>query len=343
MKGSERIVVSVHPSFFVESKWIDDFVPKDCGFIFKKHLNSRGDRSWHKRGSFTPIYEWLSYFGYAIGAFRRGPDAIVTNFPQLAFAACFWKLYLRKQTKIICWSMNIGPHTITRQLKGKIAGWLLRTADAFVVHSTYEINTYSKWLQIEPTKFRFVPIQRGIPSTHSQSESKEPYIVSMGSAGRDYYSLISAARRTPYHYIIIAKDDALQGIELSGNIEIRNGLSMQDCWNILSNARISIVPLSNMITASGQVTIVASLSYAIPVIATSCVGTTDYLTNEVNGILVPPNDVVALSEAIERVWSNKILRDKLSRQGYATWQKRFSDPVAGRALVEILKDIFKEK
>ena len=249
MNKRERVVVSLHPSFISDPVWIDDFVPNNSGYTFKKHFHSGMDKSWHERGSLTPFREWLNHFAYTFGAFRGSPDVIVTNFPQLAFAACFWKLLLRKQSKIICWSMNIGPYTITNPLKGKITGWFLRTADALIVHSTSEIDIYSKWLQISPAQFRFVPIQRGAHKAHSGSEFEEPYIVSMGSAGRDYCTLLSTARLVPYHFIIIAKDDALKGIEIPCNVEIRNGLLMQQCWDILSNARMSIVPLSNLITA----------------------------------------------------------------------------------------------
>jgi len=60
------------------------------------------------------------------------------------------------------------------------------------------------------------------------------------------------------------------------------------------------------------------------VIATNCGGPAEIITDHVDGLLVPPNDSVAMSDAILSVLGNRILRDKLSMAGFNTVSKKYS-------------------
>ncbi len=338
MADGGRFVLSIHPAFVNDGAWIDDFATPGSGYRFEKLLNAADHGSWHARGSVTPLREWLDHFSYALRALRRKPDAVVTNFPQLALAACFWKKLLRSKSRLVCWSMNIG--SVQSGAKGYVAGLLLRGADVLVVHSTREISSYSRWLRLDPAVFRFVPLQLGEVRAAPVDMGPQPYVVALGSAQRDYASLIEAARTLPYRFVIIAKQSALAGLDLPANVEVMNGLSQQQCTDILGGARLSVVPVANDDTASGQVSFLNAMACRVPLVVTQCVGTTDYLSHEQDALLVPLRDAPGLAAAIRRLWDDPKLRQRLADRAYQTWQTRFSDPAAGRALVAVLDRVF---
>lgn len=335
----ETVHVGVmHSSFGQTQHWIDDFAPEGSGFVFHKVTppNARLG-SWHKRGRVTTGREWWSHFRYALKTVRRGDDVVVTNFPQLAFAVCFWKLLLRKRFRIVAWSFNIG--SVSSKLKGRIAGRLLGAADLLIVHSREEIGRYSAWLGLPKDRFLFVPLQRGIVQTQACEIGVQPFIVSLGSAGRDYKTLFAAVAEQDQRVIVVAKPESVSGLDIPSNVEVLNGLSLLDCQSLAARAAMGVVPISNLETASGQVTFLMLMALGIPLIVTDCPGSRDYVRNGYDALTVPPGDAEALRQAISHLWNDDALRTNLAENGLRSWRQRFSDEAAGVNLVHALRKV----
>lgn len=330
----------LHPSFGRELKWIDDFAPEASGFVFHK-VTPPGSKevSWHDRGAVTTMREWQRHFTYAKKAVQSDFDVVVTNFPQLAFAACFWKVLLRKRIRIVSWSFNIG--SVSSKAKGRVAGFLLSRASLLIVHSLEEIERYSAWLGLPKRRFLFVPLQRGVVQTEAYDASDQPFLVSLGSAGRDYRTLFAAVEGLDLRVIVIAKPDSLAGLDVPSNVKVVNGLSLLECQSIASQAVAGVVPISNLDTASGQVTFLMLMALGVPIIVTDCPGSSDYLCDGHDALIVPPNDYHALRVAIRRVWTDEDFRKHLAKNGLRSWRERFSDEAAGvnlvRALVQVVE------
>jgi glycosyltransferase involved in cell wall biosynthesis len=338
-EGSESAPFHVgvmHPSFGKTTQWIDDFSPKGSGFVFHKVTPPDAEEvSWHSRGAVTTGREWLGHFRYALKAARRGDDVVVTNFPQLAFAVCFWKLLLRKHFRVIAWSLNFGSVSSTR--KGRIAGRLLSAADLLIVHSREEICRYAAWLGLPKSRFLFVPLQRGQVRTESYETGNQPFLVSLGSAGRDYRTLFAAVAGLDLRVIVVAKPEAVAGLEVPPNVELLNGLSLLECQSLAARARVGVVPVSNLDTASGQVTFLMLMALGIPLVITDCPGSRDYIRDGHDALMSPPGDADALRRAITRVWEDGDLRARLAENGVQSWRERFSDEAAGENLVRALR------
>lgn len=325
----------LHPSFGHEMEWIDDFAPEDAGYIFHKVAPPDVKRiSWHDRGAVTTGSEWRDHFRYALSAVRSDFDVIVTNFPQLAFAVCFWKLLLLKRVKVICWSFNIG--SVSSKIKGRLAGLLLRAADLLIVHSQEERRVYSAWLSLPERRFLFVPFQRGVVQVGPYDIGDEPFLVSLGSAGRDYRTLFAAVAGQDQRVVVVAKPDALVGLDIPPKVEVLNGLSLLECQSLASRAVAGVVPIANLDTASGQVSFLMLMALGVPVIVTDCPGSRDYLIDGHDALIVPPGDADALRLAIQKVWSNAEFRKRLSANSLQSWRERFSDEAAGVNLVRAL-------
>jgi glycosyltransferase involved in cell wall biosynthesis len=168
---------------------------------------------------------------------------------------------------------------------------------------------------------------------------ENPFVLAMGSAHRDYASLLDAVRRLGVRTVIVASPRALDGLVFPSNVEIRTGLSLQQCRELANQARISVVPLFETDVAAGQVTVLDSMNLGKPVIATRCMGTEDYIRHGESGLLVPPRSADHLAEAIDLLWRDQSLRSALGAAAAAQVAREYSDEVAGAALGRIVSEL----
>lgn len=80
-----------------------------------------------------------------------------------------------------------------------------------------------------------------------------------------------------------------------------------------------------------------AMSRKVPVISTNVGGIVEYLENDVNGILVSPDNVEQLGDAIKKLLNNTELRNSIGKMGYNTVKELFTDKV----FVEKYEKVFK--
>jgi glycosyltransferase involved in cell wall biosynthesis len=338
----DRKKISILAPFFFDphDTWIDSFCVRS-DFEFKRALRPapRIRRSWHERDSAaTPIPHWFDLIKYARASLKERPDCIITCFPQLALVAAVLSSFGdNSAARLIAWNFNIG--SLSNEWKGYFAGRVLRRVDRFVVHARSEITEYAKWLGIEENKFCFVPLQRPKFDDVKPSPIEKPYIVSMGSANRDYATLVDAALGTGIKTVIISKKKIIDDLPEHPNLLKLSNLSPEECLSILSGAELNIVPISATRTASGQVTFITSMSMGIPTVATRCVGTVDYIQDWKTGVLVGPADPAALRQAIDTLWRDKALRLRIGLAGRDYAEEYLCDQAAGRHLAQVIDEV----
>lgn len=332
--GDRKKILVLAPFFSGEGTWIDDFCERP-DFSFQKLPYPHRAKPWHGRGAVTPLAEWLAHFKYVRGALRLKPDCIVTSFPQLALVAAALLLGRRRGVGLVAWNFNLG--SIGNRWKGRLAGLLLRRVNRFVVHARSEVSSYARWLAVEQERFCFVPLQRGkVIASGPANVVEGPYIVSMGSANRDYLTLVEAVLGTGITTVVIAKRELIDALPDHPQLLKLSGLTQAECNDILAGARVNVVPLRATPTAAGQVTFITSMRMGIATVATHCVGTEDYIEDGVTGFLVPPGDVEMLRRRITALWNDVGLRNSIGSAGGAHAELHFSDEAAGRYLSGVI-------
>jgi glycosyltransferase involved in cell wall biosynthesis len=336
-KSKRKRVLILAPFFGINDFWIDGFCRRS-DFEFKKASYLNQPVSWHKRGANTSPAEWLRHFKYAHQAMKWRSDCIVTCFPQLALvAAALLPFTASPETRLVAWHFNLG--SLSSRWKGYFAGKILRRVDRFVVHASSEIGSYARWLGIDEERFRFFPLQRGKITGVTSTPIQKPYIVSMGSANRDYRTLVDAVHGTGIKTVMISKKTVIDSLPNHPNLVKLTDLTQEECNSILSGAEMNVVPIATNQTASGQVTFTISMHMGIPTIATQCIGTVDYIRNGETGLLVPPGDARALRQAIECLWHDQALRARIGSAGRRHAEKYFSDEAAGRYFAQVLDEV----
>lgn len=330
-----------HPDQNVQ--WLFPFVPgAEHTFSTIPNIQGNSPQRWHNRNSrMTSWYEWQAYWRQARQAWSHSADGVITVFPQLAASVGLLKRFSRKDKPIVAWCFNLGAcYPGWRQWFSKMA---LNTIDTFIVHSRAEILNYSKWLGISPDRFKFVPLQTGVIDVLENENVENPFLLSMGTARRDYPVLLRAVEKLGIRTILVAGRHALAGIHVPAHVEVRSGLSRQECLLLAQQARINVVPISNIETASGQVTIVEAMRMGRPVIATRSIGSEDYIEHGKTGFLVEHGNVCEMTASIKLLWNDLELRNFIANNAKQYAQLLFSDTAAGVALGKVLDKTLNKK
>ena len=72
--------------------------------------------------------------------------------------------------------------------------------------------------------------------------------------------------------------------------------------------------------------LVQAAAMGVPVISTTGTGSRDAVQDGYNGLLVPPKSVPELVEAMDKLYSDKALREEMGRNGLE-WAKHFDSPI----------------
>ena len=194
----------------------------------------------------------------------------------------------------------------------------LRCRDRFVVHSRAEVTSYSEWLQMDPARFEFVPLQRATRDITIEEDSSAPFVLSMGSAHRDYRLLFAVLAELRYPAVVVAGAHAVQGLQVPANVTVRSGLSVEQCHELVQRARVNVIPVANQETASGQVTLLDAMVYGRATIASRCRASIDYVGRA--ALLVSAGDRDDLKTAIDGLWQDASQRTAIGHRPSAKRQ-----------------------
>ncbi|UHC14886.1 glycosyltransferase family 4 protein [Methylobacterium currus] len=289
----------------------------------------------------TGASEWSDYLRHAWAAWRlvraapRGGAGVMTGFPQLAVTAALVKLVLgRRDVPLVAWCFNLGR--TPGGWKARLARVVLGQVDVFVVHSRREIALYAEWLDLPRDRFVFVPLSIHDEPRETREDEAAPFVLAMGSANRDYATLVAATAPLGLPTVIVAGAHAVEGLDLPPTVTVRNGLTIAECHDLCGRARVNVVPLRNTDFTSGQVTVLEAMMLGKPVVATRAAGTEDYVVEGENGLLVPSQDPAALAAAIAALWDDPDARARLGAGARRTVQEGTTFRAVAPAMAAVL-------
>lgn len=94
-----------------------------------------------------------------------------------------------------------------------------------------------------------------------------------------------------------------------------------DVATVLSDLDIFILP---SITEGFSISTIEAMAVGVPVIITNSGGPTEIITNNEDGIVIPPNNPEAIAEAIIKLILNPKIKAKITTQAKITVQEKFS-------------------
>ena len=178
----------------------------------------------------------------------------------------------------------------------------------------------------------FVSSKRVAPLSRTQFDTPEdaPLLVALGRlhTNKAFDVLIDAMNNVPGAYLWIAgsgpEEAALKQrvatLKLDARIKFLGW--RDDTEALLGAADIFVCPSRH--EPLGNV-VIEAFAQGLPVVATASQGPKALVTDGTNGLLTPVDDAEALAGAINRVIADEALRYALAREGFATYQRQFTE------------------
>ena len=297
--------------------------------------------NWHDKSvRYTTRSEWFGHWEHAALALNRDTDGVITLFPQLPAVIGLQKMFKRTKKPIVAWTFNIGNYQV-----GSVRRWLSKTSlshiDCFVVHSKHEIDIYSKWLDLPKSRFKFVPFPSPDIEVKFQENRESPFIAALGSAHRDFPCLFNVIKELDIPTVVASSKAALESINIPNQVSTPFGISREDCRQLAQEARINVIPLQfkDDVTAAGHVTVIEAMLMGRAVIVTDTYGMSDYVKHGETGWLVKHGSEESMKEAIQLLWNDEELRNRLGRNAQAYARETFSFQGSARSLEKVLDQV----
>ncbi len=319
-------------------RWISDYTTSDR-HRFEIVPRAGGEVSWHtKKAARTGLVEWRDFAKTAANALDlavKNDGGVVTVFPQLAAAVASRKKVRRQDQPLVAWFFNTN---FGRDVRSKIAKRALSGVDRFVVHSTVEIEAYAAHLQLSPSRFEFVPVQYGGTIQTDEEDNEQPFVLATGSGFRDYATFFDAMRLLDMPAKVVAGDRVLEGLTPPPNVEIISGIDRDEINRLTRRARVNVIPINDEGLTGGIITIVGTFRHGRGLVVSDRSGIDDYVRHDDNSLVVPLRDPAAMAEAIEAMFTDADLRQRLGSAA-ATFADQYCTDTAVAAELERILDL----
>lgn len=322
-------------------RWLWSYLPAEAQadtVDFLSVMPSDRYRSWGKVFSYYP-----SYFGIARRALARAAatdyDAIVAWESKFGFPlACLRRFSRRSRAKLVVLAFSYKG--IARYVK-PLAKAVMPAIDHCTVTASGEVPYYSTLLHLPASKFSFTPLG-GYDVGELEGGAGiggAPYAFAAGRSERDYRTLVDAFSGLPGRLVINARPFNLKGVSRPPNVEFNDFMPRRDFIAAMVGARFVIVPLVDTPHAAGVGHLIYAMAAGKAMVATRTVGTVDYVEDGVTGLLVPPGDVGAMRDSVERLLNDTALAASMGREARRRYETRYTMKAFAQRTYAVLSDI----
>jgi glycosyltransferase involved in cell wall biosynthesis len=258
------------------------------------------------------------------------PEAVVvgSHLEALVFSAA--RCVLRRKTRIylLGFILTRRKNALFDRVRRYYFEHLFATLNGILCHSSIECKRYDALFPRARGRFVFVPV--GVHITGYEERSKfvdpaESYALSAGRSGRDYATLCLTFRDTGYPlHIVCDAESALANCTAAENIKMLKRCYDSCYKSELRNAGMVVIPIGVTDISAGQMVLIQAMAYRKPLIVTRTPTVEEYLTHELNALLIPPGDKEALRVAVDRLRNDKQLAARLTENGFVHYEEHHS-------------------
>ena len=325
----------VNFSEFLDAKWrFVEPINSDPDLSWEFHTPSRKAHGWGLKANV-----WSAASG-AVAGLRARPDSVlVSHLPGATFRAELPRKLRAARHRHIAFAFNFT--TLPAGWRRKIFARVLRGVDEIVVFTALERELYARHFDLPQERFRYLPYCTAPPPVDPDVvlPFERPYLVAVGGEGRDYHSLMRAARMRPdLRLVVIARPHNLSDLAVPPNVAVFVNLSEAETWGLARKSAGMLLPLNSDQAANGHVTLVGAQLLGIPLAITDSRGVRDYVSAD-DSLLVPAGDANGLAEAMDHLASAgagqqamaDLARNRaIIRSDPLNWVAYFSDYAARR-------------
>lgn len=271
---------------------------------------------------YRPLPGWLKQTFEAL-RIRRRYDAVVTWDDRVALLYAFLLGLIRSRSRHVAIVSWMGPVK-----KGNMLRRVQKHIDRVVVWTRFHRDLLTELYGVAFRRLALAPYWVD-ERFFAPMATEQDMVCAVGDSKRDYRTLLDALVDLPIPCRIVSnatqRQDAvgdwgvtsqvLSGASASmANVTIGAATSLE-LREVYARSRFVVVPLFPSLRDHGITSVFEAMAMGKAVICTQTDGLTDIIEDGVTGILVPPGDPAALRAAIQQLWQQPELAQRLGAAG----------------------------
>lgn len=274
---------------------------------------------------------YFKYFAFPFTVFlhRKEYDNIIgwQAFYGLLYAFYCRLFHVKKVNTLLIKNFTYKPKKgVIGRIYFKFMKYIVKSeyVDVFVCTSQTFCDYCAEVFNEPKSRFVFLPF--GVNDFTKRVDMSKPstndFILSLGRSNRDWDFLIDSLGGTKYPVRIVC--DELHKSHLPKNISVYNDVWGDKSFEFIKNCKFMIIPIMDGKIGSGETVLLQAMSFAKPIIITkpSCLAD-DYVTDSETGLVVS-KDKQELLVAVERLWDNSTLYEKISQNCRKLYEDKHS-------------------
>lgn len=231
----------------------------------------------------------------AVGEAPRA-TAIISHLPRMTRTVEELAGLRGKRIPHLAFSFNFTDLPIGQERRRFVRA--LERVERFCVYSSYEAVLYSKIFSLPADRFSHVMWAQSAPAVDQSVQAPDkPFVIAVGGEGRDYESIVTAARARPDTTWLVIARPTTAFENAPDNVMAMYNLPAPLTWGLAKRAAAVVVPLRSAETCCGHITIASAQLLGLPVITTRSLATDDYVSGVDSSIVVEAGDSEALARA----------------------------------------------
>jgi Glycosyl transferases group 1 len=223
----------------------------------------------------------------------------------------------------------------------------LRSVSRLVVFSSNQAAILHDYFGIEPERVITVPF--GVDTSYYDPQNAigpvggGGLVAVGGDSARDYRTLMEAVRLARVPLTLACPPRSIAGLDLPRGVSVLSNLPHQDYRRLILSADLVVTPTVAPAYPSGQSVVLEAMSMGRATLTTDSTAIRDYITNEVDGVLVPPRQPEAIAELIVDLLTDTDRLEALGSAASDTVRKRFNLDLLWRRVADIMLSISNDK
>jgi rhamnosyl/mannosyltransferase len=302
-----------------------------------------------KTGRLATVASMPLSIAQPLALMRSKPDIVHIQSPYPLGETANWLLGRAKATVISYQSDIVRQRTILR-FYAPFLRRVLQSADRILINNPRYLDT-SIWLQPVRHKCTVVPIaidvERFEPAAHVGQDPFKLLFVGRLRYYKGLGTLLHALLHIPRTQLTIVGIGPMQAewqaltheLGLADRVLFAGEIDDDHLPDYYREADLFVLP-SNARSEAYGIVLLEAMAAGLPCITTELgTGTSWIVQHEVTGLVVPPQDPLALAEAINKLRVNENLRQQLAKAGLARVRMEFSQKVMIDRIIQVYEDM----
>lgn len=224
---------------------------------------------------------------------------------------------------LTCWLAHVLSTSGPRRRAGY--RWAYEAVDRIYYLSRNQGPVLSDLLGADRGRLRYLPFGVDTDTFYPLGEPDGDYVLAVGrDRGRDWPLLLRAVEDIGLPVKLCCRPADLAGLRIPEGVDVLGFVDRSRYRDLLGRARVVVIASRPLLYPSGQSVLLEAMAMSRCVVVTETSALTDYLSDGVTALAVPPEDPAAFRERLIQAIGDEDLRTRIGRGGRAAVEDRFN-------------------